>query len=155
MHVFLHHRHHHWHRLHRRNVPAQTRQSSVPPPRARDQLMHAQTPRICARDQLIPCCSAAALHCQCRVGTTWVLLIIQPHNMESERDYKFIEKHSRGLTRLPACTCIFACLNQLSYICQIKMERKQQKKERAEGGTTYHQCNMCWPFISECTVCPS
>ena len=33
---------------------------------------------------------------------------------ERERDYKCIQKHSRGLNRVPARTHIFACLNQLS-----------------------------------------
>ena len=33
---------------------------------------------------------------------------------EREIDYKFIQKHSRSLNRVPALTCIFACLNQLS-----------------------------------------
>ena len=32
-----------------------------------------------------------------------------------DRDYKFIQKHGRGLNRVPVRTWIFACLNQLCY----------------------------------------
>ena len=46
-----------------------------------------------------------------------------------ERDYKFIQKHSRGLNRVPALTYIFACLNQLSYRERdIESERKEDKE---------------------------
>ena len=34
-----------------------------------------------------------------------------------EGDLKFIQKHGRDLNRVPARTCIIACLNQLSYRC--------------------------------------
>ena len=34
-----------------------------------------------------------------------------------DKEKEFIQKHSRGLNRVPARTYLFACLNQLSYRC--------------------------------------
>ena len=53
---------------------------------------------------------------------------------ERERDYKFIQKHSRGLNRVPARTYIFACLNQLSYRCH-KRETERETEREIEGET--------------------
>ena len=46
---------------------------------------------------------------------------------ERERDYKFIQKHSRGLNRDPARTYIFASLNHLSYRCQRQRQRETER----------------------------
>ena len=50
---------------------------------------------------------------------------------ERERDYKFIQKYSRGLNRVPARTYIFACLNQLSYRCHNIGRYKDIERDRA------------------------
>ena len=48
---------------------------------------------------------------------------VRERKRQRERDYKFIQKHNRGLNRVPARTYIFACLNQLSYRCQEREKR--------------------------------
>ena len=47
----------------------------------------------------------------------WKRKSMRERERQKERDYKFIQKHSLGLNRVPARTYIFACLNQMSYRC--------------------------------------
>ena len=49
-----------------------------------------------------------------------------------ERDYKLIQKQSRGLNRVPVRTYIFACLNQLSCRCHKKLERERKREKERE-----------------------
>ena len=48
----------------------------------------------------------------------------------------FIQKHGRGLNRVPNRTCIIACLNQLRYRChgrQRDREKESENPRKKEG----------------------
>ena len=49
---------------------------------------------------------------------------------ERQRDYTFIQKHSRGLNLVPTRTYIFAWLNQLSYRCHQRDGETERGRER-------------------------
>ena len=49
---------------------------------------------------------------------------------DGKKDYKFIQKFNRGLSRVPARTCIFACLNHLP----IDVITRKRGKERERQG---------------------
>ena len=53
----------------------------------------------------------------------------------SGRDYKFIQKHSRGLNRVPARTYTFAYLNQLSYRYAITRKRERERQRERDRET--------------------
>ena len=61
-------------------------------------------------------------------GNASVIKVMKRKNAEREKYDKFIQKHSRGLNRVPARTYIFACLNQLTYRCHREREREKERQ---------------------------